>query len=77
LFYKGNTPDIKFYSDLNYTEYYKLKIDNWSFRNETVKYMCIDINCLYEVLIKAATRFFMKYNVQMLDYKTISGLSYF
>jgi hypothetical protein len=28
LFYKGNTPDIKFYSDLNYTEYYKLKIDN-------------------------------------------------
>lgn len=38
--------------------------------------MCIDINCLYEVLIKAATRLFMKYNIKMLDNKTISGLSY-
>ena len=73
LFYKG---DIKFYSDLNYTEYYKLKVDNLSFKDKALKYMSIDINCLYEVLIKAATSFFMKYNIQMLEYKIISGLSY-
>lgn len=76
LFYKGDTPYIKFYYNLNYIEYYKIKVDNWSFKDQALKYISIDINSLYEVLIKAAANFFMKYDIKMLDYKTISGLSY-
>ena len=75
LFYTGNTPDISYYNDLDQHTYNTIYKDNWSFKDETVKYLKDDLNCLYEVLVKANKQIALDYGVQMTESVTISGLA--
>ena len=61
LFYEGSVPDIKFFENtdvfLKFLDYYlksspNANINNWSLKNETLKYCINDCISLYEVLIK-------------------------
>lgn len=58
LFYKGHTPDIDYYNRTSVKDYEKLWNENWSFKDESIKYLNNDLNCLYEVLISANKEIF-------------------
>ena len=75
LFYIGQTPGIKYYNDISQLEYNKLYSDNWSFKEETIKYLNNDLNCLYEVINKANKQIFKDYKINMTESITISGLA--
>jgi hypothetical protein len=75
LFYKGNTPDISYYENISKEEYKNIYSENWSFHDETIKYLHNDLMSLYEVLVKANKQVFMDYDVNMTDNLTISGLA--
>lgn len=75
LFYEGITPSITYFTDISYDEYSRLCTDNWSLKDEALKYLRLDLLSLYEVLSKANKRFFLDYDVDMTKSLTISGIS--
>lgn len=52
LFYKGTTPCINLYENISNEEYNNIYSNNWSFQDETIKYLNNDLNSLYEILVK-------------------------
>lgn len=74
LFYIGNTPLKSYYDGISQTDYDKLYSDNWDFKSETLKYLELDLETLYEVLTKANKRFFLDYEVDMTKSHTIPGM---
>ena len=48
---------------------------DWSFYDDTIKYLNNDLDCLHQVLIKANKQIFIDYNANMTDCITISGLA--
>ena len=56
-------------------EYNKIVSNNWSFKDETIKYLNNDVNSLHEVLMKANKQIFNDFNVYMKDNITISALA--
>ena len=75
LFYIGFTPDISYYIDISKSDYSKLITPNWSFKDETIKYLKLDLLVLYEVLVKANKQVFLDYDIDMVDSLTISNLA--
>lgn len=75
LFYIGNTPSIEHYKDMSIVNYNKIKSNSWSFKDESIKYLKLDLDSLYEVITKANKQIFNDYNVNMQDSITISGLA--
>ena len=75
LFYIGLTPDKFYYNDISDEDYKKLFIDNWSSKDETIKYLNNDLNCLYEVVTTANKQLFNDYKINMTEAITISGLA--
>lgn len=75
LFYVGNTPSINYYEEIP-IEDYKLEVkNNWSFQGETLKYLELDLNSLFEILSKANKSLFLDYNTDMTRSLSISGLA--
>lgn len=75
LFYKGDTPDIHLYNDLSREDYSKIYQQEWSFKDETIKYLKNDLNCLYEIIVSANKQIFRDYKINIKDSLTISGLA--
>jgi len=75
LFYKGSTPDIKFYEDIPYEEYKLLYKEEWSLHDESLIYLEKDLYSLYEVLDKVNKGMFLLFKKQMTNSLTISGFS--
>lgn len=77
LFYIGNTPDYEYYEkdDITKEEHSKIYSGNWSFYDETIKYLKDDLCSLYEILLKANKQIFKDYDINMTDYLTISSLA--
>ena len=75
LFYVGVTPDINYYNDISKSEYSKLITSNWSFKDETIKYLKLDLLVLYEVIVKANKQVFLGYDIDMVNSLTISNLA--
>ncbi len=75
LFYKGHTPGIHFYKDVSVEDYSKIYQEEWSFKDETIKYLKNDLNCLYEIVVNANNQLFNDYKVNIKDAITISGLA--
>lgn len=69
------TPDISYYNDVYKSEYSKLITSNWSFKDETIKYLNLDLLVLYEILVKANKQVFMDYDLNMVDSLTIYNLA--
>lgn len=69
------TPDLSYYNDVSKSEYSKLITSNWSFKDETIKYLNLDLLVLYEVLVKAKKQVFIDYDLNMVDSLTISNLA--
>ncbi|KAI5980362.1 mitochondrion dnapol [Pisolithus orientalis] len=76
LNYIGETPEIKYYNNLSISEYNKFySKNNWSLRDESLKYLKSDILGLLEVLDKFKTSLFIEHNLEMTDGLTISRLA--
>lgn len=75
LLYKGHTPDIHFYNDLSEKDYSEIYQEEWDFKDETIKYLKNDLNCLYEIIVKANNQLFSDYKINIKDSLTISGLA--
>jgi hypothetical protein len=56
-------------------DYSKIYQEEWSFKDETIKYLKNDLNCLYEIVVNANNQLFNDYKVNIKDAITISGLS--
>lgn len=80
LFYKGNTPDYKYYDfdDIDMDEklfkknFYSLHCD---FKEEACKYLKDDLVSLFQVIIKANKIMFLNFRINITDSLTISGLA--
>lgn len=75
LFYTGVTPTINDFIDIPKEDYVKMYSESWSFQEETLKYLELDLKVLYEVLSKANKNLFIYYNIDFTKSLTISGVS--
>ena len=75
LIYKGNTPGIHLYKDITLDKYKEIYREDWYFKDETLKYLKDDLNCLYEIIISANNQFFEDYKINNMEAITISGLA--
>lgn len=75
LFYIGSIPELKYYEDISKEEYEYIYVNEWSFKDETIKYLSNDLLSLHEILTKANKQVFLDYNANMSDVSTISGLA--
>lgn len=75
LFYKGIIPSYNYFNDITIAQYTSMYNDNWSFKDETIKYLNNDLNSLYEVITKVNKQVFNDYNVNIMDKVTISSLA--
>lgn len=69
LSYVGATPSIDNYKDITANDYKSLLRDDWSFRDESLKYLINDVESLREILIKFGTEVYNLYNIILLSIK--------
>jgi len=75
LAYYGNTPDIRFYEGLTKYDYELINKPNWSFKDESIKYLKNDLDGLHQILVKANKSLFLNYGLDITNSLTISSLA--
>jgi len=75
LGYLGNTPEISFYEGLTKDDYKLINKSNWSFKNESIKYLENDLDGLHQILVKANKSLFLNYGLDITNSLTISSLA--
>lgn len=79
LDYKGDVPDFKFFDKVNKDEYniYKSNFkNNWSLRNEAVKYCELDCVSLHQVIFKFTELIFDLFGRSVHHYPTLPSLAF-
>jgi hypothetical protein len=79
LDYKGLVPDIKYFNNISledYNKYYNTFIDNWSLRDETIKYCEQDCKTLYQIIYNFQKKIFQLFRLDVLKYPTLSSLAF-
>lgn len=75
LYYIGKTPDISYFDKMCEEDYRLICKKDWSVKEETLKYLDKDLDCLLEVMSKFNKYIFLTYDIQMTECLTISRLS--
>lgn len=80
LNYIGVTPDIQFWinkynKNVNLDFYNEIKKNNWSLREETLKYLELDLSCLLEVIKKFQEILWEDHNIELTNSLTIASLA--
>ena len=82
LKYSGAFPDFKYFKKIKLLEYLELKSNfekegaPWVLRTEVKKYCERDVETLYQVIMKFSESVFSMFRVNVLNYPTISSLSF-
>ena len=77
--YIGNVPDFSLFNDININEYNEYKANftnNWSLKNESIKYCNIDCISLHQIIDKFSELIFTNFNVNIHNYATLSSLAF-
>jgi len=78
--YKGDVPDIKYFSNISTDEFnkYKDSFNNqiWSFRKEARKYCELDCISLFQILTKFNSLIFDRFKLNINNYPTLPSLSF-
>lgn len=75
LFYVGNKPDIKYYNNIDIQSYNEVHNNNWSLKEETIKYLENDLISLFNVIDEFKRKIYINYHTHITRSLTISGLS--
>lgn len=75
IYYIGDKPNKSFYNNVSDLEYLAIPNDNWSLKKNTLNYLKSDLEGLLEALIKFNESIYNKYQLNITNYKTISGLA--
>lgn len=75
MFYRGHTPGIHFYDNLDINGYKDVYREDWSFKDEAIKYLEKDLYSLYQVMIKANEQIHDDHNINIMEGLTISSLA--
>lgn len=78
LNYIGETPDIKYFKDIDFKNYenYKSNYNGlWNLKNETIKYCNLDCISLYQILFKFNNMIFELFGKNIHHYPTLPSLA--
>ncbi len=76
LNFNGETPDISYFKNITNSEYENIYLkNNWSLREESIKYIKNDILGLLEVIDKFRQNLFISHNIDLTEGLTISRLA--
>ena len=75
LFYVGNKPDIKYYNKIDIKSYEEVHDNNWSLKEETIRYLENDLISLFNVIDEFKRKIYINYHTHITRSLTISGLS--
>lgn len=73
--YKGDTPNISYYTNITEKDSEGFKSTSWYFKKESVNHLKDDLHSLYKILCKVNKQTFLDYDIDMLNSLTISGLA--
>ena len=80
LNYQGAVPDIEFFDNISKEQYKEYCKDfqglEWNLKDETIKYCIQDCVSLHQVISKFRSLIFECYSLDVLDYPTLSSLSF-
>ena len=76
LNYVGNIPSIDHWNDITQEEYLSLNHENWSLKEETIKYCEQDCITLHQILVKFNCLVFNRWNVNINRYPTLPSLAF-
>ncbi len=79
LNYIGAVPAFEYFNDITHEEYIaycKNFNNNWSLKDESIRYCINDCVCLYQILIKFNQLIYKNFKVNINRYPTLSSLSY-
>ena len=80
LNYQGAVPDIEFFDNISKEQYNEYCKDfqglEWNLKDETIKYCIQDCVSLHQVISKFRSLIFECYSLDVLDYPTLSSLSF-
>ena len=75
LSYIGLTPSIDYYNDISSDVYNSLLNDNWSFKDECLKYLTNDVDSLRNILLIFAKEIYDQFNLNITNFKTLPSLA--
>jgi DNA polymerase type B, organellar and viral len=75
LNYKGNTPSIEYWNDLNMDKYNQLYSKDWDLQKECLKYLDKDLISLYGIIYTFNKYVYENYGLQLTNCLTISRLA--
>jgi hypothetical protein len=79
LDYIGEVPNIKFFKNVNLSEYNKYKANfknNWNLKSEVIKYCNLDCISLYQILFKFNDMIFSLFGKNIHHYPTLPSLAF-
>lgn len=79
LNYVGNVPTINHFNNISnkeYRDYNKKFNNNWSIRNETIKYCENDVISLWQIISKFQNKIFNKFSIDVNNSPTLSSLAF-
>lgn len=75
LNYIGNKPDKSFFDNMDQTEYINIQDKDWNLKTQCLEYLAKDLKGLLEVLNEFSRLIYIYFNIQMVDYLTITSLA--
>jgi len=75
LFYIGETPDHKFFKNMPFKLYEKIKTNNWNLKSEALKYLEKDVVGLLEVMTNFNDKIYNLYSLNITKFVTAPKLA--
>ena len=79
LDYIGEVPDFKYFYNISLNEYNKYCEqfnNNWSLKNESIKYCEDDVISLYQILLKFSVMIFELFKISIHKFPTLSSIAF-
>lgn len=76
LYYIDSTLFIYYFNDISDDNYNVLFRNDWSFKDESLKYLINDVESLREILFKFAGEILELFDINIIKYKTLPSLAF-
>jgi hypothetical protein len=76
LSYIGSTPSINYFNDISDSDYQNLSKGNWSFKDESIKYLTNDVESLRNILLIFGENIYELFNLNITKFKTLPAMAF-